>query len=469
MFSSDAAASRPLIDALNDEPEAGPAGRDGVWVLDWGTWAAAAQRHALMAMNAYDTHLENKVAVKARAREFREKMRTDFSTLRLFPLVAVALPGTPEEQQREVAAAINLARTRPELVTEWMWKCLAAKNGATPAAAQWFDPFIPKGTIYDVDHRPWAGPGQPRFSPRDIASLLREAPYSRSLVDAAVAGLGRNPSPAALEVLYGNLAAYDLQFAQQLAWLAQGDVPAYTERMEHVASLSPVLRYQLAAYLADHGRIPDAVRQYERWLQESGSEIWISNQVGWLLRHYHDTGQTEKATRLADRAGAVYSYAGLVARAHLHEWRGELAQAEEVLKKASERYDYSDDLLGFYLAHGRTGSEVDKAKAAVFPQGLTRIIVATQPARPPAGVLVAYAAESGRRNGLESGDVIVAVDGIIVRNRNQYDAMRAAGSKPAMQLIVWRKGGYQEITTDLRYSWLRSTLRDYTPPDRTGP
>ena len=42
-----------LVDELNVEPQQGPAGADEIWAIDWGTWAAMAQRHLLMEVNAW--------------------------------------------------------------------------------------------------------------------------------------------------------------------------------------------------------------------------------------------------------------------------------------------------------------------------------------------------------------------------------------------------------------------------------
>jgi len=394
-----------------------------------------------------------------------------FSGLRMFPLMATSLPGTPEEVKDALLLSADLARTRPELMTDWMWKCLIMKEPTAPASATWFYPFFPAGTIFDVEHRPYAAHGRPRFTPEQIANFRTEAPYSRDLTDQSVKALGEKATTEAIAREYGDMAAYDLSFAWVLARRVSEQPEEYARRLEAISVMSPASRSTLAEFFVDRGRIADAVAQYERWLESDGHELGVAARSDWLIRHYFETGQQEKATALAERAADVYSYPGLIAGANLHEWRGESDDAEELLIKARDRYDFSPqyDLLAFYLRHGRKGVEPARLMADLFPAGMKPAAVASLKGAPGSGVRVRSTGETGKRNGIEAGDVIVAVDGYTVQNSRQWRVVRQVRLEPEMRLIVWRGGRYREVTAPLRFNWVYGTVVDYKPEPKAPP
>ena len=84
--------------------------------------------------------------------------------------------------------ASQIARERPDLVTDWMWKCLIT------------------GTIFDVEHRPFAAHGRPRFTAGQLANFRTEAPCSPDLADQALKLMGANPPTEAIARQYGEMA-----------------------------------------------------------------------------------------------------------------------------------------------------------------------------------------------------------------------------------------------------------------------
>jgi tetratricopeptide (TPR) repeat protein len=461
-FPGELTSTAEIVNALNEEPRQGPAGANGIRVIDWGLWAATTQRHLLMEINALDTHLQNVLAVRGRGKDYRNGMRDALGRLRLFPLLAVSFAGTPGQLEDSFAAAVRLARTRPELLTDWIWKCLITKDATAPASATWFYPFFPMGTLYDVDHRPFAAGNQPRFAPAQIAAFRERAPYARELAFEATNAV-KATSLESLTAIYGRMADYDLRMAIELANKTLDNPAEYARRYERIAGMDPGERLSLAEYLADRGDGPGAVRQYEQWLETSDNEVSISHGVDWLLRHYFESGEQEKATRLADRVAKVYSYAGLRAKANLLDWRGDSAGAETLLRKGVERYEYTEpaDLLAFYLRHDRKGKDVDRLAKAIFPSGMKRVTSASFRGVPASGALIRYGGEIGRKNGLLYNDVVVAVDGYEVTNRKQFDVAAGMSTNPVMRMIVFRTGHYLEVSARVRYGWVWGDIRDY--------
>jgi tetratricopeptide (TPR) repeat protein len=458
-----------LLESLNVEPQSGPAGPTGIVVLDWGTWAAAAQRHLMMAINAYDTHLETMLGLPEKAAGFRASLRTSLSSLRLFPLVAISLSGTPEENRGALLEAARLARTRPELLSDWMWKCLIMKEPTAPASTTWFAPFFPFGTLYDSDHRPFAPHGRPRFRPDQIADFRTEAPYSHTLAEEATRALGPSPSATALAAVYGEMVNYDGDFAERVANTFWDDATEYARRMEALTAMDIDAREVLAEYFVDRGKVAEAVRHYERWLAETQDDLSVASSVEWLVRHYYETGEQAKATAVAERAAGTYAYGGLLVRARLHEWRGEPGEAERLLVAANRRYGSREvsnaplDLLGFYLGHGWNGPAVDRVMAVVFPTGMKRVTATGLTGTPGAGVRITYTGETGKKNGLAIGDVVVAVDGVEVRDLRQYRVARGLAQEPVLRMTVWRAGRYLEVHARVRFGWVYGRLEDYRP------
>lgn len=459
-----------LVEALNREPQYGPAGANGIWAIDWGTWAATTQRHLLMEVNAIDTHLQDTLAVHGRGKDYRNGMRDTLGRLRLFPLLAVSFAGTRGQLKDTFAAAVQLARTRPELLTDWMWKCLIIKDPTAPASATWFYPYFPMGTLYDLDHRPYAAGSESRFAPEQIAAFRERAPYARGLAFEAARPL-KEPTREQLTSIYGEQANYDLTMATALATVVLDQPSAYAQQYERISEMDPGQRIVLAEYLADRGDADAAVKQYEQWLETSDNEVKISNHGDWLLRRYFETGQQQKATSLADRAADTNSYLGLKAKADLLEWRGDLPGAELLLQRAVKRYEKTQpaDLLAFYLRHGRKGQEVDRLVKAIFPSGMKRVTSADFRTAPVSGGKVTYAGEIGRRNDLLIDDVIVAVDGYVVTNDEQYDVVAAMSTSPTMRLFVWRKDRYREVSAQVRHGWVWGRVGDYEPASTAGP
>jgi PDZ domain len=303
----------------------------------------------------------------------------------------------------------------------------------------------------------------PRLAAAQVPELRQRAPYSSQLAAEAVRARG-NESYEAIRDEYGDLAAYHLELARAVANAAWHRPEISVPQMERVCAMNADKGYwDLAPYLVDRGRVDEGRRAFERWLAVGRSEVAISNSMMWMVRDYHERGERAKATALADRVADAGSFWGLVTRANLHDWRGELDAAERLHRRARQRYDNPNELLGFYLRHGRKGSDVLELTREIFPEGMTRASAGALDAAPRDGVTVVTAGVIGATDGVKAGDVIVAVDGIRVRSVAQYRAARGASAGDAMQLTVWRRDRYIDVPTRLRHRWIVSSLETYQP------
>ncbi len=459
-----------LINELKVEPTEGPIGPNGaVWVIDWPMWAAIAERHLMTTLNARDTYLSSVIAVKDQAKEFREQIERTFAGLRLYPLLAITLAPTKEEARPGMAASLALLQKHPELVTHWMWKSVLMKEGwaglpvRVPPAESWFVPPFPYGTVFEPNTRPWPASLAAQFTAAEIAPFREAAPYAHRLAWVSI-GPGYDKAPAAvLKKEFGEMAAFNLDFARRIASALKEDPDAYAAAMEPVVQMGPEHLYDLAEYYVDHDRLDAARDAYERWFTSGRNEVGIANGAEWMVRDYFLRHEYAKANALADRAADTYSGRGLITRARLYDWSGNARAAERFYRLEYERYDDPEALLGFYLRQHRKGMEVDALTWKVFPGGIVPVVMPSLRDAPTTGIEVVAVGKLGERNGMRIGDIVVAVDGIRAQNLSQYDAARGASLDPVIRFIVWRDAKYIEVPAALRYGWVGRHLKDYKP------
>jgi hypothetical protein len=459
-----------LVEELKVEPTSGPVAADGtVWVVDWPTWAAIAERHLINAINNRDTHLTNVLSLNEEGRAFREQVGKTFSGLRLYPFLAIHLAPTKDEARPGMAGSLRLIQTHPELVSHWMWKSVLAKETWSglpvkiPPLDSWFVPAFPLGTVFDPSSRPWRQGPALQFTPALIEPYRDAAPFSPSLCFVSLGKDYEKASAAVLKKEFGPIADYNLDAAKRIAAAQKDDPAAYMAAMQKVIELSPEHLADVAEYSVIHGDAEAARRAYERWFAAGRDEVAIANSSGWLVRDYFLRHENAKANALAERAARVYSYGGLMVRARLYDWMGDARSAERYYRMAAERYDYPADLAGFYMRHPRKGLDVDQVMWKVFPAGVTRIVLPTLTDAPRDGISVETAGSLGEQNGIRSGDIIIAVDGIRVQNVWQYHAAKGASLDPVVRYTVWRDLRYFEVPATLRFSWFGSGVVNYQP------
>ena len=238
-------------------------------------------------------------------------------------------------------------------------------------------------------------------------------------------------------------------YSDQGVTLLQGDT---RERLRDVAY-----------YQVQHDQLDDARNTYERWFATSRVEVAVASSAEWMVHDYFVRGEYAKANALANRAADAYSGSGLLTRAHLYDWTGDVRHAEEYYRRVSERYDRNGDLLGFMLRQHRQGIEVDALKWKVFPGGVVSVTLPMLRQAPTSGVEVAELERIGERHGVRLNDIIVAIDGIRVNNLAQYYAAKTMNVNAEMRLTIWRDLKYTEVTGPLRYGSMWGSVKTYQP------
>jgi len=469
-----------MIAALNTEPLPGPAAFDAqrqVWIIDWGTWAAASQRHLAAAIVCSSHHLRKMLLLPEAADAFEARSRELFGGLRLYPVVAreMAANGSdPQAFTRAAQSAADLARTRPDLITGGVWYTLFQKPAfagvpaGTPASAPWFAPVLPAGTAYDsrriytVDH-------QRKATMEEIERLKALAPYDRDVVWRWVSRtLGEHASPEALQQAYGPLADYDRTVAWWIAHAADNRPEFYVPFVRRIAeTLSVDDYYDLAEYLADHGRDAEAIAAFEHYSGVARDRVSVSVRTKWFVVSMFRSGQRTLAMQMGEEAAEVYSYGGLVAYASVLDMSGETGRAETLYRQAVERYgsEHSGELAAFLMRHQSEkpgyAREAGDLLKQLFPKGLEHASVSALTGAPDGGVRISKAGLRGEQTGLRVGDVIVAVDGVRVRDFEQYVVMKYQKWTPDMRFTIWRGGTYLDVPTTLRHQWIINKLEDY--------
>ncbi len=138
---------------------------------------------------------------------------------------------------------------------------------------------------------------------------------------------------------------------------------------------------------------------------------------------------------------------------------GRYREAESYYKKIVERYEDQGMLDQFYVRYeqrigdGRYRTEAQEALKRLFPQGLQRAALGDlgAPPTPGKGYLVTWKPGPGMtRVGLQTRDVVVAVDGYRVNDEEEYETVWGFTDKRDIALIVWRGGRYLELKGQVR-------------------
>src|SRR5262249_5454002 len=148
---------------------------------------------------------------------------------------------------------------------------------------------------------------------------------------------------------------------------------------------------------------------------------------------------------------------------------------EEVFRSITERYPDAERFLAVhYLREAlRTRDQELEARAAAlakeeFPRGFERASLSALSSPPTDGVVFTSFGRRVERTGLRREDVVVAVDGIRVRDYDQYMFAAQSSFEPHMRVIVWRDGRYQDIDAIVPQRWFGVTFGVYTPKPQTG-
>jgi tetratricopeptide (TPR) repeat protein len=454
-----------LIQALNEMPErcfsTGSDGTVHVCIIGWGQWAMFLQRHLCHAVQQNFRFMQRQWNVPDEAKEFAAKCDEKLDGLRLYPFVRRFNCTDVATYHKSVDDGRKVTVATPQLVPAACWYELwyrpSFDQGYHPITfyflSEWHNHNPLPGTVYDLN---------PRLTPPGLTDrpdalakfeqLRKLAPYDCRIANFILTKKYNNqPTYDQAMTLYSNMLPYSVFALRTVACAACQQPELYEKYMLQAAALNPDCYYNLGDYALSQTNEDKAAQYYDKAAENDPDSVQVANNSEWRVRYYLKKGQADKARKIADFAGEVYSSRGLQAKGYFLEATTNYNEAFDVYVKIEERYDKSGPLLGFCARYqARTGDrrfepEVQKRIQKLFPKGIEKVSLNDFYDPPADGVLIKQENDLLKSAGLKKDDVIVAVYGVRVHNFEQYTYGRNLKDTPELELIVWQGEAYREF------------------------
>jgi tetratricopeptide (TPR) repeat protein len=461
---------KDMVEALNAAPDRcfKPGGDDPprISVIGWGLWALQLQRHLCHAINIDYHSLKDRQGLPEEAQQFAEQYNSQLGGLRLYAFLR-RMNCTNDVSYRAATDEGWVFFTQFPHLTPLVW--LQYLSGGVsfapryrplpnPHCNEWTVHNPLPGTAYDVDARlglPSLVGGYGAGSGDQILKVHKMAPYDIE-IDRYI---GRtfyttNWTYEAAMSTFGLLQPYSALASAAIADSIADQPEKYEKLMEHASEMDPSFYYNLGDYEWQRGQTNEAFIVYEKAVDKDPDALSAARYAPFLIDHYLATGDQEKARKMADLAGDVYSASGLAAKAGYFEKTGELSQALEWFDKITERYGTSNEAFEFCRRHmPPTGNaKADQEITAHMKNWLDaqkKVTLAELTGPPGDGVILEGKQGAPNDTPLASGDIVVGVRGIRVHNTEQLTIARDMEASAKVTVIVWRGGGYQEFTVTL--------------------
>jgi tetratricopeptide (TPR) repeat protein len=396
-----------------------------------------------------------------------------FSQLELFPLVGMETEHDPAAVAENDARIVKLWQEKPEKVPFDFWNGKTSRLSRATAKTfplvhpqLWFSPTFPIGTLYDAAYR--GESAFPRLDKQQLDQMKAAAPYNnRVLYHQMRTAQPRVATPEQLAAQFESVSGYDAWAMEVIANGSLADPDRYEAAFLPLCRLNPNQYLQLGRYLCEHQRFEAAARAYEKAIELAPDRVNVSNTVGWLVDYYYTHNRQTDAFRVAEMAAEAYSARGLRTMASLCERAGRLFDAESYFRKQAERYEDWEDLAIFYTRHfnePKFTAAFERMITKIFPKGEEPADPTSMGGVPGDGVLLNTTSKTIESLGLQKGDVIVAINGIRIRNKGQYFYKMDTARSSKVDLIVWSKRSYRSVTADLPNHRLGVDIYNYQPP-----
>ena len=479
-----AGARAGLIARLNDVPSASPivqrAGKSGIEVIDWGRWAAFLQRHLCGYLSAEFTHI-GYLGLDDERQTLTAERTSEFGTLRLFPTVARRFALTQADYQGAMKAALALAAAHPELIPPAAWESFVKKPeklhpAPFPPLPSWFQPGVPTGTAMELHIRTMTPYSGEVATTAQHAQWVTLAPYDGWAVWMKL-WHDTDGKPRLEDALRAHGPALDYQGGAltRIFEYVKGEPEELVPIARKICDLNPDNCGKLAWQLLNVDDSEGAARAFERYEAAARDSVGVSNQMYWLVDYYYETGRTARALEIARKVAATGSGRGLETLARLLERTGDSAGAEKLYRHIAQRYTANQNLLGAFCIRlaRRTGDKADMEQgtrllAKTLPRGLEPWTAADAANPPTDGARVTLTSPRARRLGLRQDDIVVAIDGLRVRDAWARPVIANLELDPGMTLVVWRDGQYQELTLQVPQRWFGATFENYKPPQQAN-
>ncbi len=433
-----------------------------VKVINEGVWAGFFQRHLISRTSSEYNFYNHNWGVPDRAKSFKKQMKKLLKGLYLFPVFELLYSDNDKESKTAVKKLIPLTSRHPEYFNagEWSWMRQQVARREYPTGTtnlrEWFQPWILQGTIYELNIRYHWGAGTGQEKTNYFKSNYKRAPYDYQLVSEYIEITEKELKPSGEQIieLYGPMIKYNTRAMRKVAsFYKDKNSDEYIKIMTDMCELEPHNFFNLGEYLVTLGKKVEAAKAYQNAIDRSTNAVAIANRCDWLVNYYYDIGKEDKAYSIAMRAAKAYSASGLETMADLLDKMNRLSEAEDYYKRIEKRYDSPGELTKFYLKHSdipEYKKKYEKTLKKTFPHGLKKVTIASFKNKPKKGVSILSYSQRLHRYNLERGDIIVAIDGYLVENLEQYYSIRSLSDNPKIEFIVWTHGSYKLIKAELK-------------------
>jgi hypothetical protein len=409
------------------------------------------------------------------------KRTPEFGKLRLFPIVGRRLAVTQADYEGAVKAALALAAAHPELIPPAAWESFVKKperlNPAPfPPLPSWFQPGVPTGTAMELHIRTMTPYSGEVATTAQHAQWVTLAPYDGWAIWMKL-WHDTDGKPRLDDALraYGPALDYQSGALGRIFEYVKGDPEAFVPIARKICDLNPDACDKLGWQLVNVDDSEGAARAFERYAAEARDRVGVSNHMYWLVDYYYETRRTARAHEIARKVATTGSQRGMETFAHLLERTGDFAGAEELYRQIAQRYTTGQNLLGAFCIRlaRRTGDKADMEQGTrllvkTLPRGLEPWTAADAANPPTDGARVTFTFPRARRLGLRQNDIVVAIDGLRVRDAWARPVITNLELDTEMTLVVWRDGHYQELTLQVPQRWFGATFEDYKPPQQAN-
>jgi hypothetical protein len=450
-----------------------------VRVIGWGQWANFLQRHLCHAVQQNFYFMEAMWGVPEEAKTFTESCGKALEGLRLYPLLRRFTCTDVAGYRLAEDDGIALTQESPQLVPAACWNnlCYSFRSAPryiptpNPHVNEWHNHNPLPGTVYDLTPRLDHPSLTHRPDVQDKFAQLRQiAPYDNRLSHFIVRTKFKdNPTYEQALDLYSNVLPYSVFAEKAVAGTAYDDAGKYQKLLLQAAAWDPAVNYDLAYYFSESDPAK-AAWYYDQACGSDPDDVRVANHSVWRVSYYFYAHDVEKARNIADFAAKTYSSQGLQAKGDFLELTSNYDGAFEWYRKIEERYEQSWPLINFCQEYQfRTGdrrfdAEIVKRVSTIFPKGQEPAASAKLHAAPVDGVVIVSDSQVLRDAHMQTNDIIVALNGVLVHDLGQYRYVLDHLPGPQMDLIVWQHGTYQKISVSRPNHRLGVNISNYVRP-----
>ncbi len=456
-------------------------GRPRWEVISKGAWGAYFQR-VIMHRILHEYRFYSYVwGVEDRARAFYAFTREQMSRLKLYPVYMRVCATDPGEMRTATHLIQPVIKKAPETITLRCANVFRAMKGEKWRAGNglkylfngyWYVHAPLPGTVFDIESRMVGGFVNDRESLNICQAALKVAPYQLKLIAFYQKMLKEHGvwNKETFNRIYAPFIDYNLGALNTLSELNQYN-PDIKDKEQidlyrRICEIDPDQYFELGEYLARAGRKEEAARAYQQGVDKAIDRVLVANKSEWLVFYYYHSGEKEKALEVAEAGAAVGSYSGFHTMAQLCEKIGDLKGTEKYYRKIAERYGDPTTLIRFFQSNPQKASfksKRDELIHALFPEGLQTITLNEATGAPKVGLVFVKSERWMSQYGLKQGDIIIAVNGYRIQNKEQFLAAGVYKNKAFYsKMIVWENGRYHEVTPKRKNIYIIQSLVPYT-------